>query len=135
MSGGGPIGNKKALKHGAYTFRDQGEKALEPSGRTRLAELREAVQDKQSLLGVMGEKAADAILTYELVLSYVSRQTQVGVPLGEIAILKALPAFHNSMQRAIAIVLANMPADDSGTDAELQRIGRVLNGTTSEEPE
>jgi hypothetical protein len=124
---GAPEGNTNAVKHGAYAFRDHGEQALEPSGRTRLAELREIVQDKQGLLELMQEKAADSVLLFEIVQSYVAREVKNGVPLAEIPALKTLPAFANTMQRSLANLWAIMPGDGAGTKAELIHIQEVVN--------
>lgn len=123
-----------ARKHGAYSFEQNGEKALDTGGRTRLAELREAVQDRGSLVDILGEKCADQILLFELIQSYVAQRVKAGTPLEEIPALKYLPQFANSMQRAIALMLANMPAED-GTDAELARINGVLDGNYREATE
>jgi hypothetical protein len=112
-----------AKKHGAYAFRDRGEQALEPTGRTRLAELREQVQDHDGLLSLMQEKAADSVLLFELLQSYVAEEVKNGAPLGEIAALNKLPAFFNSMQRALTGLIALMPASkDEAMTLELDRI-------------
>jgi hypothetical protein len=125
---GAPEGNKNAVTHGAYAFRDHGEQALEPAGRTRLAELREVVQDRQGLLSVMQEKCADGILLFELVQSYVASEVKKGVPLAEIDAMKSLPAFYNSMQRAMATLMSLMPANGAPASAELERIQKVIDG-------
>jgi hypothetical protein len=102
--------------HGAYGFRDRGEVALEQPQRTRLAELRELVHDRSSLLDLMQEKCADSILLFEIVQSYVSQQVKSGVLLEDIAVLNKLPAFSNSMQRFIQMVLLYMPDDKDVLD-------------------
>lgn len=111
-SHGGPAGNQKAVTHGAYAFQAHGEQALEPSGRSRLVELREVVQDKPGLLAVAQEKVADSILLFELVQSFVASEVKKGKPLGDIPVLKTLPAFANSMQRALAFLWSIMPDDE-----------------------
>src|SRR4030042_3187348 len=123
---GAPEGNKNDLKHGAYSFRDQGEKALEPAGRSRLVELREIVQDKQGLLELMQEKAADAVMLFEIVQSYVASQYKAGRPLESIPVMDKLPAFANTMQRAMANLWAIMPDDNHPVNAELIKIQKVI---------
>jgi hypothetical protein len=115
-----------ALKHGAYAFRDRGEQALEPGGRTRLAELREQVQDRQGVIELAQEKCADSVLLFEIVQSYVAGEVKKGTPLVDIPALKVLPAFMNSMQRALATLLATMPKDSAPASAELERIQKVI---------
>jgi hypothetical protein len=132
---GAPEGNQNNLKHGAYSFLAQGEQALEPVGRTRLAELREQVQDRAGLLSIMSEKCADIVLIFEIVQSYVASEIKRGVPLSEVPVLARLPQFANSMERALANLWSIMPAADGGQDAELIHISEVLNGVAREEPE
>jgi hypothetical protein len=98
-----------ARKHGVYAFRDNGEDALEPTGRTRLAELREQVQSREGVVDLMQQKAADSVLLFELLQSHVAKEAKAGVPLDEIKALKSLPAFLNSMQRALTSLIALMP--------------------------
>jgi hypothetical protein len=114
------------LKHGAYSFRDRGAQALKPEGRTRLMELRDQVQDREGVLTIMQEKAADSVLLFELVQSYVAREVKAGTDLTEIPGLKMLPAFFNSMQRALTTLLANIPNDSVPVNAELEKIRRVI---------
>jgi hypothetical protein len=123
---GAPDANTNAIKHGAYSFRAHGESALSESGRSRLAELREQVQDRTGLLALMEEKAADAVLLFEIVQSYVAGQVKQGVPLGEIPALNRLPAFANSMQRALANLWAIMPNDNAMANEELIKIQKVI---------
>jgi hypothetical protein len=103
----------KSKVHGTYAFRDNGEKALEPSGRTRLMELREQVQTREGLLDIMQQKAADSVLLFELLQSHVAGEVKAGKPLNEIPALNKLPAFMNSMQRALSSLVSLMP-DDKG---------------------
>jgi regulator of PEP synthase PpsR (kinase-PPPase family) len=124
---GAPDGNTNAVKHGAYSFRDHGEQALEPAGRSRLAELREIVQDKQGLLELIQEETASCVMLFEIVQSYVAQEVKKGVPLAEIPSLKTLPAFANTMQRSLANLWAIMPDANHGADAELIHIQEVVN--------
>ena len=106
-----------ARTHGAYAFRDRGEAALEQSGRTRLSELREIVKERAGLMQIMAEKTADSILLFEIVQSYVAKEVKDGKPLDKIPVLKSLPAFMNSMQRAISALINLMPREGDLLDA------------------
>lgn len=123
---GAPEGNKNAKKHGAYAFLRHGEKALVPRERSRRAELREIVQDRQGVLALMQEKAADSVLLFEIVQSYVAHEQHEGRPLGSIAVLRSLPAFMNSMQRALKALIDLMPEERANANAELERIAKVI---------
>jgi hypothetical protein len=123
-----PDAHLRARKHGAYAFRDSGEKALEPEKRSRLMELREQVQDRSTLLDLMQQKAADGVLMFELMQSYVAGEIKRGALLPDIPVLNKLPAFYNSMNRALSTLLANMPENSSPYDAELDHIQQVING-------
>ena len=109
----------KNTTHGAYAFRDRGEAALEASGRTRLSELREIVKEREGLIQIMAEKTADSILLFEIVQSYVAGEVKAGKPLSEIPVLKSLPAFMNSMQRALSALISLMPRDGDLLDADV----------------
>jgi hypothetical protein len=112
------IAGQKRATHGAYAFRDRGEEALQPSNRTRLAELREVVQDRQGVLDLMQEKCADSVLLFEIVQSHIAREIKKGRSLDNIPSVKALPAFMNSMQRALKDLISLMPSNDGAIDVD-----------------
>jgi hypothetical protein len=113
---GGQPGNRNAVKHGADAYKAHGEKALDHSGRTRLMELREQVENREGVLSLMQQKAADAVLLFELVQGYVAGEVKAGTPLGDIPALARLPAFMNSMQRALTTLITLMPKEDERID-------------------
>jgi hypothetical protein len=115
---GGQPGNRNAVKHGADAYMAHGEKALNPSGRTRLMELREQVENRDGVLALMQQKAADTVLLFELVQGYVAGEVKEGIPLGEIPALGRLPAFMNSMQRALTTLISLMPKEDEAIDID-----------------
>jgi hypothetical protein len=117
-----------ARKHGAYAYQARGEAALEPTGRTRLVELREQVQSREGVIDIMRQKAADSVLLFELVQSFVAGEVKAGTQLDEIKALKSLPAFMNTMQRALASLLDVMPDDTDRGD-----ITTILQGINNEE--
>jgi hypothetical protein len=122
----------QSKRHGAYAFRDRGEAALEPSGRTRLAELREYVKDRGGVLELIQEKAADCVLIFEIVQSHVAREVKNGVPLDQIPALRSLPAFMNSMNRALTALITLMPKDGETLDAGMV-LDAVRKGKDEEE--
>jgi hypothetical protein len=126
--------NKNAVTHGAFAFQRHGEQALRPEGRTRLMELRDQVKERESLLILLQEKAADATLLFELVQSHVAHEVKMGTPLAEIPAIKILPAFFNSMQRALTTLIGMMPKDRGPLDEgkileELKHGDEENNGT------
>ena len=116
-----------AVKHGVFAFRDRGERALDTTNRTRLAELREMVQERPGVLTIMQEKAADMVLIFEIVQSHVAAEIKSGKPLDTIPILAKLPAFANSMQRALTTLISFMPKDQGVMD-----ITTMLRGDTDD---
>jgi hypothetical protein len=116
---------RAAKKHGAYALKERGENSLEPSGRTRLIELREIVQEREGIMSVLKEKAADGVLLFELVQSYVASEVKKGIPITEIPAVKYLPAYFNSMERALKDLICLMP-EETSANAELQRIQKVI---------
>ncbi len=119
-----------AVKHGAYAFRDRGEQALQPEGRSRLAELRDMMQDRDSIIEVLQSKAADSVLLFEIVQAHVAKGIQSGKSLTEIPGFKALPAFFNSMHRALTSLLSMMPDDEPWTNDEMTKLHEVIDAST-----
>lgn len=119
-------GNTAAELHGARSFKAHGEQALRPASRSRLMELREAVQDRPGVLALMQEKCADSVLLFELIQSYIASQVRAGHSVADIPSVRVLPAYMNSMQRALVQLLAAMPKDGAPASAELERIQRVI---------
>jgi hypothetical protein len=105
-----------AVTHGAYAFQHRGEVALEPAGRTRLAEIREQVQDRQGLIDLLEERTAQAVLTCELVESHIVEEVHNGKRITEIPALAKLPAFWNSAQRHLSTLLGVKADTDPALD-------------------
>jgi hypothetical protein len=93
--------SRKPRVHGAYAYRDNGEAALEPKKRGRLAELTEIIQDKQGVYELLQDRAVKAVLICEILESHIAEQVKQGKKPVEIPALKQLPAFWNSAQRAL----------------------------------
>jgi hypothetical protein len=123
-----------AKTHGAYSFERRGEIALEPAGRTRLMELREACQDRKGVLALLQEKAADSVLLFELVNSFVAGEVKRGKTLGEIAALNRLPQFANSMQRALSLLLDVLGDDEKqkGVNSNFIEVSDVQQDKTTD---
>ena len=106
-------------KHGAYSLERRGDAALDTTGRSRLEELKETVQEREGVLVLMKERAATAVMMVEMMTAYAAKKHREGVPLDRIPTLKSLPAFMNSAQRALKDLLAHMPDDKDVLDAQI----------------
>ena len=115
-----------ARKHGAYAFQARGEVALDQPQRSRLQELKDQVQNRDGVLELMQERAANSVMVTELVMSHVAREVKQGKPLAQITILRALPAFMNTAQRALKDLIREMPEGEgvSDVDTVLQAVRR-----------
>jgi len=119
--------NENAVTHGAYHYRDQGEKALTAEGRSRRMELLEQIRSKPGVVELVRERAADAILLCELCISYAAQKNKEGIPLDKIAILSEIHKFQNSAYRALQLVLQVTEHDlESANTVELERIKGVI---------
>ena len=106
-----------AKSHGAYAFERRGEIALNQTGRSRLQELKDQVQDRQGVLALMQERAANAVMMVELITSYIAKEHKTGKPLSHIKPLGSLPAFMNTAQRALKDLITYMPENENALDA------------------
>ena len=113
-------------KHGAIAFKDSGEDALEPPQRSRLQELKEQVQDREGVLELMQDRAANAVLMCEIVTSYIAKEYKSGIPLTQIPIINRLAAFQNSAQRALKDLIAVMP--DRGNVLDAREVLQTIKG-------
>jgi hypothetical protein len=100
-----------ARSHGAYAFRDRGDQALEQPQRSRLEELKAQVQEREGVLELMQDRAANAVMIVEVITSHIAKEVKLGIPLSNIPILRALPAFMNTAQRALRDLLSVIPDD------------------------
>jgi hypothetical protein len=107
--------------HGAYAFEARDEAALDVTGRSRLVELSEIVQSRSGVLGLLQERAVHAVMLCEIIESYVIEQKRAGKELEKIPALRALPAFQNSAQRCVNLLLRELRDDSNILDA-----GKVL---------
>jgi hypothetical protein len=105
-----------ARKSGAYAIRDRGEDAMSPPQRSKRIEMLEQLGDRAGVLNAMIDKAADQLVMCAAAEAWVARQATSGVPLGDIALLRALPAFWNSCNRALAAIYVALPDDDKTLD-------------------
>ena len=112
--------------HGAYAFERRGEVALNKPGRSRLQELKDQVQNREGVLALMQERAANAVMMVELITSYVAKEHKEGKQLSRIGALGRLPAFMNTAQRALKDLLAVLPDDERVLDIG-ESITRAMN--------
>lgn len=130
---GPPEGNQNHHVHGAYSFRDNGETALELAGRSRFIELQETVSEKSGAIGILKEHVARCVLMTELVISYVADKRTQNVELDKIAVFKALPAFLNTSTRALKDLIALLPNDKDVLDEV--KILEALKGKADDDTE
>jgi len=104
-----------SVTHGGYAFQARGAAALDQPRRSRLEELKEAVQTREGALDLMRERAANAVMMTELITAYASRQIKAGLPISDIPIIRALPAFYNTAQRALHDLMLFLPNDDKNS--------------------
>ena len=67
----------------------------------------------------MQDRAANAVMVTELVLSHVSKDIKMGVPLSNIGVFKSLPAFMNTAGRALKDLINEMPEDIGVADVDV----------------
>jgi len=115
-------------KHGVRSFQVRGEEALDESGRSRLEELKEQVQDREGVIALMQERAANAVMVTELVMSFVAKELKAGKSLSSIPIFRSLPAYMNTAGRALKDLANEMPEKKGIADAEV-----VLNAVKNAE--
>lgn len=89
--------------HGAYGIRDSGPQTV--SQQSRYAELMEQLKDREGVVNIMIDQAANIVLMTEVARSYIAKRARDGVDLGEIALLRALPAMYNTAGRALSRLL------------------------------
>jgi hypothetical protein len=104
------------LKHGVYRLRDHGPSALDPEQRGKYAELQDQLSTRQGAIEALKEQATQAMLLAEIAQSYCVTQYKAGKCLDDIALLRALPAFWNSANRALKTYLDVLPKDDNRLD-------------------
>jgi hypothetical protein len=109
-----------ARKHGVYS------KTMTPEKARTIALLQDRMSTRPGVLSVQNELTAKAVQIADAAMAYVVKRYQSGVPLDQIPLVKALPAFMNSAQRALR-QLHDMLPDELGVlneDAILKEIRR-----------
>jgi hypothetical protein len=123
---GAPDGNTNAVKHGVYRVRDHGPGALEPEQRGKYAELQDQLITRQGSIDVLREQATQTMLLAQIAQSYVVSEYKAGKSLDDIALLRSLPGFWNSANRALKTYLDVLPKDGAPMSAELIKIQRIV---------
>ena len=114
-----------ARTHGAHAFEARGVEALTENQRPIYTEIREQVQTRDGVLELMKEQTVKAVMVVELLTAYAVESQRAGVPLDDIKTLNRLPAFFNSAQRALKILLDEQTAG-KGSTAEMDKIKQVI---------
>lgn len=102
--------------HGAYSYKEQGEAALDAPRRSMLADLKEQVRTRPELLEVLRDQVVDSIMVTRILKSHVVEQVQRGVPIENVPAMKALASYQNTALRGIALLLTELPKDDGVID-------------------
>ena len=110
---GAPDNNKNAVKHGVFAFERRGEAALSTEQRGKYAELQDQLATRRGAMEALREQATQTMLLALIAQSYVVEQKQAGKSLDDIALLRSLPAFWNSANRALKTYLDIMPKEEN----------------------
>lgn len=107
---------RAARKHGIDAYQAHGESALDAPERSRLVELRDAVQTKRGIVDLMQERAASAVLVVELAESWVRKELEAGKPFDEIQLLRRLGTYQETARRALGDLLKASPDEPGARD-------------------
>ena len=116
-----------AQKHGVWGIVRHGTDAMTTEQRSIHLELQEQLAEHSGIIDALREQTAQSILIARVAADYVAEQSQKGIPLDEIKLLRALPAFWNSAARMMAQLLAVLPAEKDDTEV-LDLIKRYKEG-------
>jgi hypothetical protein len=101
-----------AKSHGVYASERRGPAALSIEQRGKYAELHDQLSTRQGAIDALREQATQAMLLALIAQSYVVTQHEAGKSLDDIVLLRSLPAFWNSANRALKTYLDVIPKDD-----------------------
>jgi hypothetical protein len=102
---------RAARKHGIRAYEDRGEESLTHPQRSRLAELKDLVQDKQGVVELLKERAARAVLIIEMAEAWVEKEAQEGKTFDEIGVIRRLGTYQETARRALSDLLKALPND------------------------
>jgi len=98
-------------KHGVYS------KTMTPDKARTIAILQDQMSTRPGVLAVQNEQTAKAVQIADAAMAYVIKNYQSGTPLDRIPLVKALPAFMNTAQRALRQLHDMLPDDRDILDA------------------
>ena len=98
-------------KHGVYS------KTMTPEKARTIATLQDQMSTRPGVLAVQNEQTAKAVQVADAAMAYVIKNYQSGTPLDRIPLVKALPAFMNTAQRALRQLHDMLPDDRDILDA------------------
>lgn len=125
----GEIGNKNALKHGVYAIRDHGEAAMTNEQRSTKQAMLEQITTKEGAEDALRELCVDALILSKVAQSAVIKEHQAGVPLNNIPLARALPAFQNSAARILTAYLSTL---DKEAASKCQTLDELLGKVTDD---
>jgi hypothetical protein len=126
MAGFGP-----APKHRAQAIMRRGKDALSLAQAAQLSEVSKQLQDRPGVEAAIRQQAALSLVLVNIVATYVETTAADGVPVDEIPVLRALPAFINTSSRLLKQLRAMLPNVADEQLAELERIREVVGVSTT----
>lgn len=113
MPKGAQKGNGNARTHGIYSLRDHGLEALSENERELAFDIVEELKTAQGISDAIRYQASVNIILCRMIENWVQSEVASGVPMEEISLLKAYPAFSNSALRSLKAAGENIPTDDA----------------------
>ncbi len=103
-------GNKNAVKHGVYSFRDRGQDALTDPQKSRYVELKQLFDSEPGRLEYRGELTAHLAMMVDMAFSDIRKQAEAGRSIWTSAPTARLGTYVNALIR----LLDNWPKDKPG---------------------
>lgn len=120
------LAGQKSRTHGARAIQSRGEAAMTPEQRQTFQEIKASLEAPQGIVAALRERVAMGLVVVGVIERYAEEQNIAGKTPDDIPILKAWPAFQNSVIRALKQLMDTMPEDrDRASYAEL--VGEMTN--------
>ena len=120
-------GGKNRATHGAYAIEERGEAAMTPEQRQTFTEIKASLGAPEGIVEALRERVAMGLVVVGVIERYAEEQNIAGKTPDDIPILKAWPAFQNSVVRALKQLMDTMPpAERDSYQEALQRINAAI---------
>ena len=114
------LAGQKGRKHGVYSLEERGEAAMTTEQRQTFSEIKASLEAPEGIVTALRERVAMGLVVVGVIERYAEEQHIAGKTPDDIPILKAWPAFQNSVIRALKQLMDTMPDDrDRAEFAEL----------------